>query len=64
MKNNILLDFTKQWAEDPLSLPALLFVYWYFTPYMIAGNSDVDEWVSSVSMNGARWANLCKPNTT
>lgn len=63
MRNNILQDFTKQWASDPLSLPALMFLYWYFLPYMIAGNSDVDKWVTSVSTNGARWANLCKPKT-
>jgi hypothetical protein len=36
---------------------------WWFLPHrLISSGSDVDRWVSQVNLNGARWANLCKPN--
>ena len=56
-----IIDFNKKVAEDPLSLPVLLFIYWYYFPYYLAGNDEVDKWITSVSTNGARWSNLCKP---
>jgi len=40
-----------------------LLLQWYFLPYRIPSiHSDADKWVSQVSLNGVRWANLCKPN--
>lgn len=40
-----------------------MLLQWYFLPYRMPGlMGETDKWVSSVSMNGARWANLCKPN--
>jgi len=39
------------------------FLQLYFLPYRMPElHSDVDRMVSSISTNGARWANLCKPN--
>jgi hypothetical protein len=38
-----------------------LFLQWYYLPYSLAGNDEVDKWISSVSTNGIRWTNLCKP---
>ena len=33
-----------------------------YAPYrMPTLMSDADQWVQQVSLNGARWANLCKP---
>ena len=40
-----------------------MLLQWYFLPYKMPSiMGETDKWVSSVSMNGARWANLCKPN--
>lgn len=47
-------EFIEQLASDPLGLPVLLFVYWYYFPYMLAGSDEVDKWVSSVSLNGMK----------
>ena len=55
----ILEDFSKHWASDPFGLPVLLFIYWYYLPYMLAGSNEVDKWVSAVSLNGVKQANLC-----
>jgi hypothetical protein len=34
----------------------------YFAPYRLPDLfSDADKWVASVSTNGARWPNLCRP---
>lgn len=54
-------EFTERLASDPASLPVVLFLYWYYLPYMLAGDSEVDKWMNAVSLNGARWSNLCKP---
>ena len=59
----MMADFNEQVAKDPLSLPTLLFIYWYYMPYMIAGSSEVDEWVTNVSLNGARWKKFVDPQT-
>lgn len=35
----------------------------YFAPYFMPQlMGEVEQWTSSVSLNGARWSNLCKPN--
>ena len=60
---DMIVDFNKQLAKDPLSLPVLLFIYWYYLPYMLAGDQELDKWMSSVSLNGIKWSNLCKPQT-
>jgi hypothetical protein len=56
MKNNTLLDwYVDQWAWWMLQ--------WYYAPYKMPGlMGDADKWVQQVSLNGARWSNLCKPN--
>jgi hypothetical protein len=37
---------------------------WYFAPYKMPSlMGDVDTMVSQVNLNGARWANLCKPGS-
>ena len=41
---------------------AWLFLQWYYLPYYIAGNEELDKWTTAVTLNGARWSNLCKPN--
>ena len=42
-----------------------LFLQLYYAPYTLASKGDdVDKWISSLSLNGARWSNLCKPNVT
>jgi hypothetical protein len=39
-----------------------LFLQMYFMPFRMATmGSDVDKWISSVSMNGLKSFNLCQP---
>jgi hypothetical protein len=39
------------------------FLQLYFLPFRMPSiMGETDKWVSSVSMNGARWANMCRPN--
>ena len=43
------------------------YVWWflqlYFLPFRLPGiMGETDKWISSVSMNGIKAANLCKPN--
>lgn len=40
-----------------------MFLQWCFLPYKMPSiMGETDKWVSSVSMNGARWANMYRPN--
>jgi len=39
------------------------FLLWYYWPHFIMGNSDeISQWVSSISLNGAKLNNICNPN--
>ena len=34
-----------------------------YAPYNLPDQfNDVDKWVSSVNLNGARWSNICRPD--
>ena len=34
-----------------------------YAPYSLPDQfNDVDKWVSSVNLNGARWGSVCKPD--
>ena len=59
----LIQDFNQQAIKDPLSLPVLMFIYWYYLPYMIAGSNEVDKWTTQVSLNGARWKRWTDPKT-
>ena len=55
MKSNPVLD----WYMDALTW---WMIQWYFAPYKLPEiMGDTDQWVQQVSLNGARWSNLCKP---
>jgi hypothetical protein len=35
----------------------------YYAPYRLPDQlGDVEKWTAQVSLNGARWSNICKPN--
>jgi len=51
-----------QLPSNPIDLGTWIFLQWYFLPYRIpALMGETDKWISSVSMNGARWTTICKP---
>lgn len=57
MKNNTVMP------THPLELSAWLFLQWYYLPFRMPElMGETEKWVSSVSLNGSRWSNLCKPN--
>jgi hypothetical protein len=34
-----------------------------YAPYELPAQlGEVEDWVRNVSLNGARWSNICKPN--
>jgi hypothetical protein len=55
--------YSVQLVNDWLDEYARLCIVAYYWPYFLAGNSDaVSQWISSVSLNGVKIANICNPN--
>jgi len=51
----------KNKIEEALDLQMWFLLQAYFMPYYIIGKQDEWKTWTNLTLNGARWSNLCKP---